>query len=215
MLIVGDVILIGSAEIPQKFPGIVEQGLADGGIAWPDFPGLAELLAAQGLIAAESSSDVPSPSAQPPVESPVASIPATAVAEAESVRIPTELSITTDLAETKDQTLAQRFAQDKAGNTLSVLVLLGTVGLLLWVVRMVTYPTPDVVIRPRWVMWKLAKQRRFVAQWATATPCSKAPMRRCLAGYPLACWASSATCSSGWSGYSPLTARFVGGGHLP
>lgn len=152
MLIVGDVILIGSAEIPQKFPGIVEQGLADGGIAWPDFPGLAELLAAQGLIAAESSSDVPSPSAQPPVESPVASIPATAVAEAESVRTPTELSITTDLAETKDQTLAQRFAQDKAGNTLSVLVLLGTVGLLLWVVRMVTYPTPDVVIRPRWVV---------------------------------------------------------------
>jgi uncharacterized membrane protein len=44
-LVVGDVVLIGSREIPDRFPAIVEEGLAAGGISWPDIPGLAELLA--------------------------------------------------------------------------------------------------------------------------------------------------------------------------
>ncbi len=41
-LIVGDVVLVGSAEIPGQFPGIIEQGLADGGISWPAIPNLAQ-----------------------------------------------------------------------------------------------------------------------------------------------------------------------------
>lgn len=39
-LIVGDMILVGSLEIGQQFPAIVEGGLAAGGIDWPDFPTL-------------------------------------------------------------------------------------------------------------------------------------------------------------------------------
>jgi uncharacterized membrane protein len=46
MLFVGDVILVGSGEIPETFPGIIEQGLAQGGIDWPAIPGLPEMLAA-------------------------------------------------------------------------------------------------------------------------------------------------------------------------
>ena len=45
-LVVGDRYLIGSGEIPDEFPGIVEAGLAGGGIDWPDIPGMAEALAA-------------------------------------------------------------------------------------------------------------------------------------------------------------------------
>ncbi len=45
-LVVGDRYLVGSVQIPQEFPGIVEQGLASGGIDWPAIPGLAEALAA-------------------------------------------------------------------------------------------------------------------------------------------------------------------------
>jgi uncharacterized membrane protein/thiol-disulfide isomerase/thioredoxin len=45
MLVVGDVVLIGSREIPDQFPALVEEGLAAGGISWPDIPGLADLLA--------------------------------------------------------------------------------------------------------------------------------------------------------------------------
>lgn len=44
-LVVGEVVLIGSREIPDRFPALVEEGLAAGGISWPDIPGLAELLA--------------------------------------------------------------------------------------------------------------------------------------------------------------------------
>ncbi|MEI2691266.1 MAG: thioredoxin family protein [Anaerolineae bacterium] len=45
-LVVGDRYLVGSLQISQEFPGIVEQGLASGGIDWPAIPGLAESLAA-------------------------------------------------------------------------------------------------------------------------------------------------------------------------
>ncbi len=37
-LIIGDTLLVGSVEIPQLFPGLIEQGLEAGGIAWPDLP---------------------------------------------------------------------------------------------------------------------------------------------------------------------------------
>ena len=39
-LIVADTILVGDQEIPEQFPGIVEKGLADGGIDWPSLPDL-------------------------------------------------------------------------------------------------------------------------------------------------------------------------------
>jgi uncharacterized membrane protein/glutaredoxin len=37
-LIVGDIVLVGSGEIPQQFPMLIEQGLESGGIPWPDIP---------------------------------------------------------------------------------------------------------------------------------------------------------------------------------
>jgi uncharacterized membrane protein/thiol-disulfide isomerase/thioredoxin len=49
-LIVGNTVLVGSVEIPEQLPGILEQGLAAGGIAWPGIPGLEQIIpdAAQG-----------------------------------------------------------------------------------------------------------------------------------------------------------------------
>jgi uncharacterized membrane protein len=48
-LVVGDVVLVGSSEIPERFPVLVEEGLATGGIGWPDIPGLAQAISdAQG-----------------------------------------------------------------------------------------------------------------------------------------------------------------------
>lgn len=44
LLVVGDSYLIGSRDIPEKFPGLIESGLAAGGIAWPDIPGLQQVL---------------------------------------------------------------------------------------------------------------------------------------------------------------------------
>jgi uncharacterized membrane protein len=39
-LAVGDRLLVGSAEIPEQFPGLIEAGLAAGGIDLPSIPGL-------------------------------------------------------------------------------------------------------------------------------------------------------------------------------
>jgi uncharacterized membrane protein len=44
-LIVGDTVLVGSIEIPEQFPGIVEEALAAEGVDWPTMPGLAQFYA--------------------------------------------------------------------------------------------------------------------------------------------------------------------------
>jgi len=41
-LLIGEVILVGSGEIPDQLPDLIEAGLASGGIGWPDIPGLKE-----------------------------------------------------------------------------------------------------------------------------------------------------------------------------
>lgn len=46
-LIVGDTVLVGSMEIPQLFPGLIEAALQKGGVDWPSIPGLKEVLIAQ------------------------------------------------------------------------------------------------------------------------------------------------------------------------
>jgi len=44
-LIMGEHILIGSLEIPDKLPGLIEDSTNSGGLAWPDLPGLEALTA--------------------------------------------------------------------------------------------------------------------------------------------------------------------------
>jgi uncharacterized membrane protein len=45
MLLVGDQVLIGSQQIPDLLPGIVDEGLENGGIPWPEIEGLQEAMA--------------------------------------------------------------------------------------------------------------------------------------------------------------------------
>lgn len=49
-MVVGDEVLIGGLEIPSSFPSIVEEGLASGGIDFPDIPELVQFLQEQGLL---------------------------------------------------------------------------------------------------------------------------------------------------------------------
>ncbi len=64
-LIVGETVLIGSVQIPQELPGIIESGLSADGIDWPDIPGLAEALAA-GQQAEETDVATPEPTTPAP-----------------------------------------------------------------------------------------------------------------------------------------------------
>jgi len=63
-LVIGDVVLVGSHEIPEQFPALVEEGLAAGGIGWPDIPGLAQAIS--GLQQGPSPTPVPQGTATPP-----------------------------------------------------------------------------------------------------------------------------------------------------
>ncbi len=44
-LLVGDQILYGSQQIPEILPGIIDEGLLNGGIPWPELEGLSEAIA--------------------------------------------------------------------------------------------------------------------------------------------------------------------------
>ena len=176
LLIVGETILMGSLDIPQQFPGIIEEGLAAGGIAWPTFPGLQEVLEVEGLLQAESLDALPpkteiqvEPIPEAPVVAPTAeSVPlldllSTRTAEnTEEALIPDnpERGVTANLEEaalaSENMTLAERFAQDKAGNTLSVIVLLGMVLVVLRVGYLLTHPTKNLHSWPNWIVPVLA-----------------------------------------------------------
>jgi uncharacterized membrane protein len=69
LLVVGDASLVGSGEIPERFPGIVDRGLAAGGIDWPELPLVRAMLVADGHI-------------EPPEETPEKPVAEDRVAEA-------------------------------------------------------------------------------------------------------------------------------------
>jgi VIT1/CCC1 family predicted Fe2+/Mn2+ transporter/uncharacterized membrane protein/thiol-disulfide isomerase/thioredoxin len=58
-LVIGDRFLVGSVEIPEQLPGLIEQYLAQGGADWPAIPGLMELLETAGTTGAATA--VPEP----------------------------------------------------------------------------------------------------------------------------------------------------------
>ncbi|MEJ2746482.1 MAG: vitamin K epoxide reductase family protein [Anaerolineae bacterium] len=64
-LIVADTVLYGDLEIPEKFPGIVEAGLAAGGIGWPDIPDLQEMVPGLPPSAAPQPTTEAVPTAEP------------------------------------------------------------------------------------------------------------------------------------------------------
>jgi uncharacterized membrane protein/thiol-disulfide isomerase/thioredoxin len=81
-LVVGDRVLVGSYEIPQLLPGIVQAGLAAGGIDWPDIASLRTSLQRQGLLhpLPGSAPAAPAAATPPPGAAPPAAAAATAAA---------------------------------------------------------------------------------------------------------------------------------------
>jgi uncharacterized membrane protein len=65
-LFIADQILVGDQEIPQKLPGLIQKGLASGGIDYPALPGLADRLpqAAGDVGACSVATPCPTPTTQ-------------------------------------------------------------------------------------------------------------------------------------------------------
>lgn len=122
-LVIGDKYLVGSADIPEQLPGLVETYLAQGGVDWPDIPGLREAIAA-----AEATQQASAPTAE---SAPQATSAPTAVPVAPEEPEPSAFALPEDPIEL---TWQQKFALDPAGNTLSVIVLVGMIGAVIFTV---------------------------------------------------------------------------------
>jgi uncharacterized membrane protein/thiol-disulfide isomerase/thioredoxin len=125
MLVVGVHYLVGEIDIPEQFPGLIEQYLAQGGVDWPDIPGLVEAIGAAQVT--------PTPTNIP--RSPTASPAIGQVVSVTAERLPTTASApgltnsSPDLVVIGDQpsSLVDRLMNDPSGNALSIIVLLGMI----------------------------------------------------------------------------------------
>lgn len=140
-LIVGSTVLVGSYEIPQHFPGVVEIGLSEGGIDWPDIPSLSELIK------------------EVPVETEGDAVDGEGIEQSQLVieedetqginiagkdfeltkahQVQDSSNTTNGLIEglttAQTMTVTERIMQDKSGNSISILVLFGMVFSVIWV----------------------------------------------------------------------------------
>ena len=138
-LIIDDIVLVGSLEIPEQFPGLVEYYLSQGGVDWPELPGLADALvvppAEQTTEHTEMSTAESSAPLSPTLEqasspqgiSPTGTIPATF-----PTPTPTQVAPSLVLPNGHDLSWQENFARDLVGNSLSVFVLLGMLASLIW-----------------------------------------------------------------------------------
>ena len=58
ILLVGDQFLVGSQQIPDELPGIIDEGLINGGIGWPELEGLTEAMAGTLVVDPQESTTI-------------------------------------------------------------------------------------------------------------------------------------------------------------
>jgi uncharacterized membrane protein/thiol-disulfide isomerase/thioredoxin len=120
-LVIGEQVLIGSREIPEQFPGLIDIGLNSGGVEWPAIPGLTEFIQPQ---ADENLKDEALPLASQ-TQSENNDLTPTADALAEASTRGQIASTASFENSTEVPIYIQRFMQDPIGNSIAVLTLLG------------------------------------------------------------------------------------------
>ena len=128
-LVIGDTYLIGSVDIPEKLPGMVEQYLAQGGLDWPPIPGFAEAMAA-----AEATQTAQAPTSAPTLEAATTDVTSTDVTSTEVVSMPAATPTPAGMILTGDTNASpwERLARDPAGNGLALVVLAGMLFSMVW-----------------------------------------------------------------------------------
>lgn len=136
LLVVADVWLMGSEDIPTRFPALIERYLATGGADWPDIPGLAAAMAqaeaAQRTAtpATATSSPPATPTAPPTLLAPTL-VPTAVPTAIQPTRTPAPGIV---MAGGNSDGFGARFDRDPAGNRLAVIILAGMVVAFGWVV---------------------------------------------------------------------------------
>lgn len=138
-LVIDDMYLIGSADIPEIFPSLVETHLARGGVNWPDIPGLTEIIAqseeADTSTAAVSTAQADDSTMAAPVQSATSQITPVPATVSPALVSPTATPGFLLIDDVPSNWLSA-FAHDPAGNTLSVFILLGMLGSIIWAVHL-------------------------------------------------------------------------------
>lgn len=170
LMVVGDVMLIGDQEIPQRLPGLIEDGLAKGGIPFPAVPAIQAALAQTQQAEEEAAQGEPTPSAdsgaaadaagQPEAEGAVAAAPEPSadapVAEPSSGAPAAEggqSGISSSLgADATNPSMMDRLRRDPAGNGIAVATLLGLILAMLMAVVSARTPGTGPSKVPAWVV---------------------------------------------------------------
>jgi uncharacterized membrane protein len=124
MMVIGEEVMIGSRDIPERTPGLIRDGLAQGGIGLPPVP---ELQAA--YYAAESTAE---PEATEAAEA-TAEVTAEATGEPTATAPPANVDgggLLLGTASTAPQSLADKLANDPQGNSIAIATLVVLAGSL-------------------------------------------------------------------------------------
>jgi len=137
-LIIDNIVLVGSLEIPEQFPGLIEQYLAQGGVDWPDISGLSEILPLSQPEEDSTATDTSKSTIDPPTNTDStqsAALQTTPIPATISPTIPAPTS-TPGLVLTDSQNPGWRdnFTRDPAGNTLAIFVLASMLIAFLWII---------------------------------------------------------------------------------
>lgn len=120
-LVIGDTYLVGSVDIPEKFPVLVKEYMEQGGVDWPDLPGMAEALqAATGGVSSTATAAVVAATPEPEATLALETTPLPAI-------------IQDEIPHTAPPSLGEKLARDPEGNMLSIIVLIVMVTTALWV----------------------------------------------------------------------------------
>ncbi len=170
LLVVGEEVLVGGNEIPERFPTLIEEGIEKGGIPWPEIPGLKKLMDKSALTATAvaltiTPSTTPSPASPSPTieETETPFVTATSTPQPTQTPIPDSFSldngssgILSNERELSDATWVEkvlvRVRSDPFGNLVSILVFIGmvasliSIGIGIWFPQPVEKTWPDILI---------------------------------------------------------------------
>jgi uncharacterized membrane protein len=134
-LAIDEVVLVGSVEIPERLPGLIEEYLTQGGTDWPAIPGLVEMINAQAT----------------PEPTEVAAGPAETIPETQpnSSKVENNPLVTQPAA----VNVWSNVMRDPIGNGLALLVLFGMI--VSMVVVLVPRRAPIGRSQPAWREWAI------------------------------------------------------------
>ena len=125
-LVAGAEVMIGSVEIPERFPAIVSAAIGAGGLEWPAIPGMAAAVESTGGEIPVTSTTEPTATTSTGGTAPVTTTTEPATVTTSGGAVPPVLP---------DRSMWDRFRQDVLGNTLSVVVLLAMLAALFGAAR--------------------------------------------------------------------------------